>query len=305
MDVKFWFVQNNQVQTDLYQKLTDACHYFYFSSCHPNHVFSGIVYDQCLRLRKIINDEERLAEQLCRLKADFIKCRYPETLIDSIMKKVKSMERKLSTKKVKNDEKDPRIMAITTHGRDKPLTKMIQKIEKSTNLKFRNVKKTAASLGNMLVRSKISSLGCPNGPTLPCKPDKPKAKGKCQCCRIVSKADHIVGPNKKIIKTAKGNCKTKCIIYHARCTHCDKVYAGKTVQQLNERVNGHRGKYNDCLHHRGDRRDLDEDDHCLGLHLYFDHNLRDKRAFNESFKFTILERCNPLNIDLKEDLSFN
>ena len=52
LDVKFWFDKNNLVQTDLYQKPTDARHYLHFSSCHPNHVFSGIVYGQCLRLRK-------------------------------------------------------------------------------------------------------------------------------------------------------------------------------------------------------------------------------------------------------------
>ena len=122
------------------------------------------------------------------------------------------------------------------------------------------------------------------------------------CCKMVSKSDHIYGPDGKIIKTARGQCNTRCLIYHARCIHCDKCYTGKTVQRLNERVNGHRQKYYNCLRHKGDRRDLDDDDHILGLHLYFHHNIRHGKGFNESFRFTILERCNPLNMDLKEHL---
>ena len=305
LDVKFWFDKEDTVQTDLYQKPTDARHYLHFSSCHPNHVFSGIVYGQCLRLRKIINNDSRLAKQLNRLKEDFLKCKYPAKLVENIMRKVKLMERDLKKKKdrstAEKDQriKDQRIMAVTTHGRDQPLVKMIKKIEKNTSLKFRNVKKTASSLCNLLVRSKNASLGCPYGPTTPCTSS---ATGRCLCCKLVSKSDHIYGPDGKIIRTAGGKCSTRCLIYHARCILCEKCYAGKTVQRLNERVNGHRGKYYDCLNHRGDRRDLDEEDHALGLHLYFHHNLRHRRDFNESFKFTILERCNPLNIDLKEHL---
>ena len=149
----------------------------------------------------------------------------------------------------------------------------------------------------MLVQSKNASLGNPLGPTTPCK-----GSGNCQCCKVVSNKDYVYGPNQKTIKTAKGQCKTRCLIYHARCVLCEKVYAGKTVQKLHERVNGHRNKYYDCLNYKGDRRDLDEEDHILGLHLFFHHNQRDRMSFNKNFKFTILERCNPLNIDLKEHL---
>ena len=121
-------------------------------------------------------------------------------------------------------------------------------------------------------------------------------------CKMVSKQDHVIGPNKKIISTAKAQGNTRCLIYHASCCYCEKCYVGKTIQPLNKRLNGHRNKFYDILRYSGDRLDLDDDDYALGLHLYFQHGIRDGKGFNESFTVTALERCNPQNLDLKEHL---
>ena len=193
--------------------------------------------------------------------------------------------------------KNNKVMAITTHGRDAPLTEILKKIEKNTSVEFMYVKKTAPSLRNLLVRSKESSLGCPLGKTTACK------KRRCMTCKLVSNLDFVYGPDQRIIKTAVGQCDSRCLIYHARCVLCTKKYVGKTITQLNERINGHRKKYYDCLMYQGDRRDLEDDDrHLLGLHLFFEHGLREKGGFNASFKFTVLENCSPNDIDLKEHL---
>ena len=78
---------------------------FTTSSCHPNFTFSGIVYSQGLRLRRLINNDKRLAEQLDYLKADFLKCMYPVKLLDDIFSKIKDMSRNLE-KKDRSDEKE-------------------------------------------------------------------------------------------------------------------------------------------------------------------------------------------------------
>ena len=44
------------------------------------------------------------------------------------------------------------------------------------------------------------------------------------------------------------------------------------------------------------------DEHLLGMHLYYNHKLRHTNAFNNGFKFTILEVSNPRNLDLKEHI---
>ena len=305
LDIKFWFDRDQNLQTDLYKKPTDARHYLSFNSCHPDFIFSGTVYSQGVRLRRIINNHERLCIRLEELSNDFIKCNYPKKLIEDIFDKVKKMERVLAKKEKKEEQDDNSVMVVSTYGRDSKLVKTLTQIEKqSKSIKFRYAKKTAASLNNMLVKSKEASLGKPKGKTMPCKTGKGRGRGKaCMTCSMVSKKDYVVGPNKKRISTAKSCCKTRCVIYHASCHHCDKCYVGKTTQPLNNRVNGHRGKYYECLGFNGDRLDLDaDDDYALGLHLYLQHGLRDREGFNDGYEFTVLERCNPRNIDLKEHL---
>ena len=85
LDIRFCFDFDGNLQTDLYVKETDARSYLYFGSSHANHVFSGIVYSQCLRLRRIINNQERLTHQLTILKGCFLKCNYPFKMVNNIV----------------------------------------------------------------------------------------------------------------------------------------------------------------------------------------------------------------------------
>ena len=96
LDIRFWFDDDFVLQTDLYQKPTDSRSYLHYSSCHPNYLFSGIVYTQGLRLRRIINSDARLTEQLDRLNADFRNCLYPKKLVDDIFSKIKKLPRNLA-----------------------------------------------------------------------------------------------------------------------------------------------------------------------------------------------------------------
>ena len=77
---------------------------------------------------------------------------------------------------------------------------------------------------------------------------------------------------------------------------------GKSTQRLNNRISGHRHKFYECLAYEGDRIELDDDDHLLGLHLYFQHGIRDRGGFNDSYIFTVLEICGPRDLDAKEHL---
>ena len=184
-------------------------------------------------------------------------------------------------------------MVISTYGRDQLLTSTTKNIERhSESIKFRYVKKTAPSLNNMLVKSKVSSLGQPFGKTSSCK------QINCKGCDMMSKQDFITDLNEKKYKTAQGKCNSYNLIYHAKCKHCNKGYVGKTTQKLNGRISGHRGKYTDFLFR--DARLLNDEDNLLGLHLFHKHHINSSAAFDDSYSFTILEKCNPRNLDLKE-----
>ena len=88
LDIQYCFDTEGQLQTDLYIKETDSRSYLNFSSAHPNHTFSGNVYSQSLRLRRIINCQERLRTRLDDLATCFKKADYPEKMINEIVTKV-------------------------------------------------------------------------------------------------------------------------------------------------------------------------------------------------------------------------
>ena len=67
LDIKYCFNNAGALQTDLYRKETDSQAYLNFCSAHPNYTFSGNVYSQALRLRRIINSREILELRLAEL----------------------------------------------------------------------------------------------------------------------------------------------------------------------------------------------------------------------------------------------
>ena len=134
LDIQYCFDIHGQLQTDLYVKPTDARSYLNFNSAHPRHTFSGIVYSQCLRLRRIINDQHRLARRLNELLAAFDKSGYPEELLMNIRNKVQRMERRLDTPTDRNDDaQDAKpVVIVSCNGTDEKLVKTINGL--STNV---------------------------------------------------------------------------------------------------------------------------------------------------------------------------
>ena len=147
----------------------------------------------------------------------------------------------------------------------------------------------------MLTKSKATSLGHPFGSTSSCPRDR------CGNCKLMSESDFIkMSSSSKIINTAGGSCISRMLIYHANCMICDKRYVGKTVQILGDRINGHRSKFYSCLRGIMEDKNGDDDEFILGRHLVLCHNLQTDGAFNENYRFTILEHCSPFNLDLNE-----
>ena len=80
----------------------------------------------------------------------------------------------------------------------------------------------------------------------------PKARGsscgnstKCKCCSVISPLPSPkVVVNGQEVALPSGTCKSKNIIYLAKCNLCnDKCYVGRTVQALHKRVFGHRQSF--------------------------------------------------------------
>ena len=95
-DIEFCMDLDGMLFTDLHVKPTDSRSYLHFGSSHPNHVYSGIVYSQCFRLRRIIISHDVLKCRIAELCNSFVSCGYPKSLVNRISTKVLSMNRDLS-----------------------------------------------------------------------------------------------------------------------------------------------------------------------------------------------------------------
>ena len=305
LDILFCFDKNGQLQTDLFVKPTDARSYLNISSAHPKHIFSGIVYSQCLRLRRIINDQDRLKQRLTELCQAFEKSGYPKELLVKISSKVLNMQRTINRQLDADTEEDTNtkpILVVSSFGTDEKLVNTLKSQEhellqtnsfkNTSNPLFQFVKKTGPNLSNMLSVLKSLALGKKSGKTVPCN-----LHANCKCCPMIAK-NQIRELNGHPIHPAPGTCKTKSVIYLVECRLCNKSYVGRTIQTLGKRMGGHRECFYQIL------RNVDvgqsKDDYSLGLHLVHEHGLQAKEDFNRHYRVQILEVCSPSRLEKKE-----
>ena len=297
LDILFGFNENGNLKTDLYRKETDSRGYLHYSSCHPNHVFSGIVYSQGLRLRRIINDDEVLHVRLEELKVDFIASKYPVKLIENIFKKVRELPRTLE-KRVRTEELRENVILTSTYGRDNELKTIVEENCKPYNIPVQYVSKTAATLKNLFSNLKFVSLGKKHGMSKPC------TQPRCKLCPLMSGREEITNVKNKTFKTGLGNCKTKNCIYAANCKLCGKPYVGKSTQAEHKRVGGHRADMKKYMNNPQVAENSEEGDnkdrYSLAIHLHREHGIQSVHGLDDYYEFTLLEKCTPKSIDLKE-----
>ena len=308
LDIQFCFDSEGVLQTDLHTKETDSRSYLNFTSAHPNHTFSGNVYAQCLRLRRIINSQERLHHRMNDLADCFKKAGYPEKMVSEISTKVQNSERDISIKQKIETLNSNQIRVISTYKADNTLVDVVRKSEESfkQTASFRNltgplftfVKNVGPNIKSQVNNLKHQALGTKKGGLRKCN-----GPG-CKCCpMLLTSASTVV--NKKKIRLAHGSCKTYNICYLGVCDICNKPYTGRTVDPLHIRINGHRYWYKDVLKKAAANKlqKLDtknKDLYSLGLHLHLDHGLTDPNAFDKNYKFAILEIVSPSEIETKE-----
>ena len=128
-------------------------------------------------------------------------------------------------------------------------------------------------------------------------------RSRCLCCELMSENSKIVDQSGKNYKTGNGDCTTKILLYHLKCKICGQPYVGKTVQMLSSRMCGHRSKYYELVSNNGDIGEVEnQDEYVPGMHLYNDHGKRNFEDFNNSYELTLLEKCTPASLDVKEHL---
>ena len=156
---------------------------------------------------------------------------------------------------------------------------------------FKFVQKTVSNIGSKLSVLKSLAVGKRNGCTLPCG-----SRSNCMCCKLVQ-SNESVDINGTAVLCAPGTCKSKCIIYAVNCTSCEKVYIGRTVQPLHDRLSGHRSNFYKLLN---EEVVDDSDDFSLGLHLIHEHKYFDRGDFNKHFRVQFISNCSPALLEKQE-----
>ena len=329
LDIKFCFDTAGDLQTDLHVKETDARSYLYFGSHHPNHTFSSIVYSACLRLRRIINDNERLRKQIDELKTFFFQSNYPKTMVDNISEKVKGLERCLKPLNNSNSNvlvpksPEPAVRVISTFGSDQELVESIQRLEPELSRTrsfsglsgshtsentpgspissragtsrpiFKFVRRTGTSFRRKLVKAKQFADDLTQPHTRPC------GGRQYGTCNIISPLPSIT-VNGQRAKAVSGTCVSYNVVYLFSCQLCNMCYVGRTVQPLRARVNEHRAHYYKLISDNTFVPEENDDGFSLGKHLVEVHNMKQRDNFNQAYKVSILSNSSPRTLEVDE-----
>ena len=301
LDVNYKFIDGKLV-TDIHSKPTDAHRYLHYKSCHPSHVFRGIVYSQALRYRRIINDNVTLLERLTDLAGYFYNSGYPAKLVDPIIRTVANSERVLTynTKNTKNSERPFFVPFITEYGVGENEIKQYFNVKVNNALKERPVFSelnkpiiktvfcNAPSIRTTLFNQKkivMSTGNAGQGVSVRCTSEeeaRSRKGAKCQTCPMMSNSNSFILNGISYSKCDGGNCKSNNIIYLATCTICNLGYIGKTTVPLRDRFSGHRRsmKIVSTLTEITDKE-------ALAAHAVFDHH--SQLTFNELFRLNIVK----------------
>ena len=250
--VKFKIIDGALV-TVVHHKPTDAHTFLHYNSCHRRSIFRSIVYSQGLRYRRIFNDDTLLDEGLKTLEGYFVDCGYPRDFVKQILDGVRKIPRSLEYK-TKEDDMPFLVPFVQPYGPGSDelehyINNSVDKILREAPV-FNNVSKPIVksvyskgpSLRNILYRQKDISLGRGTGISSRCttiEESKHKRGRKCQTCPLMANKNSVE-LNGTHYNLEGGNCKSRNVIYLAKCKICTcKPYIGKTDCPVHDRVNGH------------------------------------------------------------------
>ena len=73
LDTTIYFNKDNKLESTLYVKPTDICALLHQESFHPNSCKQSVIYSHALRHRRVITDDNKLIEQLNKLRDNLLK----------------------------------------------------------------------------------------------------------------------------------------------------------------------------------------------------------------------------------------
>ena len=265
------------LHTKLYIKPTYKNQYLHYNSEHPSHIKHAIPYSQAIRLRRIIDEDSNLHEEITKLQERFLQRGYPSSLLNEKLNKIKHVTRTDTlTYKTKENKKEnfnnflkgstflPLIIQFSSSFNKSPtLFKQIEHswhefLANNDNIKqaFEGslpqiIFKRGITIQSLLIKAKYTSLTSQNSNSnrelQELVHERNLKVNKCQhprcdCCNYIVESSTFSSTNTKEtfhIETTL-NCNSHNIIYLITCTKCLKQYIGETSRKLKDRLNDHK-----------------------------------------------------------------
>ena len=256
---------NGSLTTSLFSKPTDAHLYLNYSSNHPKHVLDNIPKGQFIRIRRICSDKEDYYHHSQNLCNFFVERGFDLKKLNEVRKDVGSMSRDELLVDTQRGKKDAQTIFVCDWHPSlsqipsilKQHYNILQADERLSNVfteKPLVAYRRPRTIRQHLVRNDLSRVTKE-------KVTSTTACGSCKLCKTtnISKKTTITNKRKNITIEMKdgGTCRTKGVIYAARCKKHDLIYVGHTGVELKDRFSKHR--YD--IRHRPDNTELAEHFH--------------------------------------------
>ena len=246
LDITVILHDNRTIETEIYYKETNTHSYLDYNSHHPDHIKKNLPFNLAKRVMIFTSNAEKEEAHLNHLYDCFLKCGYPNQVLDKAFH-----DAKLQGPAPNPANKKKIVPLITTYNSNYSSANIVQQgnfmlnSSSSTHIQetFKNCQvilslRQAPSLLRQLSRSEFTSE----------KPDYPEnglvvcQDKRCKLCKL------YIQPCKSFT-TSNGfewvirrhiTCHSLNVLYYLKCLACDgsTTYTGKT-NNLRFRMNGH------------------------------------------------------------------
>ena len=248
------------LNSDLYIKPTDSNSYLNYNSAHPKHCKDSLVYSQLLRIKRIVDDEEKCKLHFENKLNEFRIKNFPEKVLREAHQRASQKPRE-TLLETKNKNKNDKIILTTTF---RPHTQKLPKLIKENwemlgrscttrniyNKNFQTSYKRPKNLKDHLVHSKFSYH--------PEKEKYPKINNternrctnpKCIFCPLIDKSGTLKTERGETQTRKIVTCNSSNLIYCIECQKCKKLYIGETSRKIKLRMSEHMSKIRNKADH--------------------------------------------------------
>jgi len=239
---------NTEINTDIYYKETDSKQYLNFTSCHNKHTKINIPFTLAKRICTIVSNDKLKLKRLNELKHSLIQRKYPQSIINTGIKKALSIPKhELLSKSTQKDKSNIIPFISTQNPKNKELFGVLKNnidilqtdpvMNKIiSDQKIIKCKRQPPNLKRLLTKSYFSSQ----------EPRVSKCNDpRCALCGYIIEGNSFDFNGKMFKIKTNMSCDIQNVIYVLVCNGCKQYYIGQTGDKLRNRRSVHEQQMRD------------------------------------------------------------